>query len=98
MMTQEGKIAGFILDRHELEELFEENHYQLRRRTWRDAICDWQRMDVLVPVKQVQDKNCTSNWKIMFGHVSKEDHVRIYMVADKNDCRMYPAHPEGVTV
>lgn len=88
------RTACYALDRDQVETLFEDNHYNLDRSTWRTALGRWIRYGAIVP-KIALDKECRTNWFVVFNLLSKDDHLKIRMLAETENCLYYPALAEG---
>lgn len=95
-MVGETKVAGFMLSRTDLEDIFRKNHYSLDRRKWRIVIDSWKRDLALVP-NEVMDVNSKADWKVIFGLLTKDQHYQLRRFAELNDCAYYPKYPEGRT-
>ena len=93
LQSGEKKIVAYYLTRDELAELFMENHYNLRRSTWRNCIQDWIWWNAYVPV-EVKNPEKT-RWSVLFGLLDKEQFGKLLKLAEDNDCTYYPKQPEG---
>ena len=90
--------AGYMLNRSELRELFKGNHYALRRSTWKDHISDWaEDYNAIVPPRKVLDDDNIKDWAVVFGLIDIENHKRLRMYAEDNDCVLYPLVAEGAS-
>jgi len=91
-----GKMtAVYALNRKEIENLFEENHFALRRSTWRNHLEDWDRYGALVP-KEAFKKEILSNWYVIFTTIGKDDLTALHMFAEKNDVWYLPEFSGGM--
>lgn len=92
----DGKqYASYNLSRTQVEDLFEDNHYNLDRISWRNAIKNWKRYGAVVP-KVALDPTYHGDWYILFDNIDKKNHVALRMFAEKEGCFYYPELAEGV--
>lgn len=91
------QYAAFALERAEVEEIFEDNHYKLKRRTWRDALAEWPRYGAEVS-KKAFDSNYKGNWYVMFHNIDKSHFADLQLKSNNEGCYHYPQLAEGVRV
>lgn len=89
------QLSGYMLEKQEVIDLFKENHYAIRRSTWKDHVKGWTDYDVKVPKKSV-DNDSVPTWWIVFGWIDKANHKKLRMFAEDNDTDFYPQLAEGL--
>ena len=96
------KYAAYALSRREVEAIFEDNHYNLSRSTWRRAMKDWQRYGALIS-ERAFDKTYFGDWTVMFDNIDKKnfdvlDHYYTEFKESQSLSEMYPIIAEGAAL
>jgi len=93
----DGKqTAAFTLNRREVEELFEENFYNLNRSTWRTAMKRWVEYGVLIN-EVAFDQTYMGNWSIIFTNIDRENFKWLQMYSNDHECFYLPDMAEGAS-
>lgn len=92
IVSKEGPMAVYALNRIELDGLFEDNHFVTQRQTWLKYISAWPKYGAVVP-KDILTS--TDNWSVIFSYIDKDHWNSLRAFADKNDYGYYPELPEG---
>ena len=95
MIIIQGKpLAVYALSRTELDELFDENHFQTAtRKTWLTYIEQWPKYGATVPLDL---KKNTGNWSVIFENIDKDHHRTLRKFAEDNGYIVYPTLAEGL--